>query len=160
MDVETHAETSSLVLRRFRVIFNAVKVHFQQLEKQAGIGGAQIWALSVIAQEPGIGLKALSRALDIQQSTASNLIKSLKQKGLLVVERTAQDKRAVNLSLTPAGHLMLQHAPSPWSGVLPEALAQLDTDTLMRLRADLDAIIARLGPYSNVKASRTPLADM
>jgi hypothetical protein len=38
------AEKAARVLRRFRMVFNAVKTHFQQVEKQAGIGGAQVWA--------------------------------------------------------------------------------------------------------------------
>ena len=41
-------------LRRFRRVFNAVKTHFQQVEKRAGVGGAQLWALSVIGARPGI----------------------------------------------------------------------------------------------------------
>jgi MarR family transcriptional regulator, organic hydroperoxide resistance regulator len=160
MDIAPHSDRSSLALRRFRIIFNAVKVHFQQMEKQAGIGGAQIWALSVIGQHPGIGVKALGAAMDIQQSTASNLVKALKHKDLLTIERAADDKRAVKLSLTETGRLVLQHAPSPWSGVLPDALAQLDEATLCRLIKDLDAVVARLGPYSDEKAKHVPLADL
>lgn len=49
-------DPAAQVLRRFRLVFNAVKSHFQQVEKQAGIGGAQIWALSVIAAAPDIGI--------------------------------------------------------------------------------------------------------
>ena len=36
------------VLRQFRMLFNAVRRHFHRLEKQAGIGGANVWALSLI----------------------------------------------------------------------------------------------------------------
>ena len=35
------------VLRQFRQVFNAVKSHFQQVEKTVGMGGAQVWALSI-----------------------------------------------------------------------------------------------------------------
>ena len=38
----TDMEKTTLVLRRFRVVFNAVRTHFQQVESQAGLGGAQI----------------------------------------------------------------------------------------------------------------------
>ncbi|HAV36987.1 MAG TPA: MarR family transcriptional regulator, partial [Massilia sp.] len=50
-------------LRQFRIVFNAVKNHFRQVERDAGLGGAQLWALSVIAQSPGIGVTDLARAL-------------------------------------------------------------------------------------------------
>lgn len=49
------------VLRQFRVIFNAVKVHFRQVERESGLGGAQVWALSVVAESPGIGVGSRRR---------------------------------------------------------------------------------------------------
>ena len=63
------------VLRRFRVVFNAVRTHFQQVEKQVGLGGAQVWALSVVKDHPGIGMGGVAKSMDIHQSTASNLVR-------------------------------------------------------------------------------------
>ena len=71
------------VLRQFRVVFNAIKTHFRQVERDAGIGGTQLWALSVIQSTPDIGMNELAKALDIHQSTASNLIKALIERGLM-----------------------------------------------------------------------------
>ena len=65
------------VLRKFRLVFNTVKTHFQSIEKKVGIGGAQVWALSVIANNQGIGVSDLALALDIHQTTASNLVRGL-----------------------------------------------------------------------------------
>ena len=39
---------STRVLRQFRLIFSSVRRHFQLIEKSAGVGGAQIWALSLV----------------------------------------------------------------------------------------------------------------
>ena len=41
-------DEAALALRGFRQVFNAVKTHFRQLENRSGLGGAQIWALSII----------------------------------------------------------------------------------------------------------------
>src|SRR5665647_3144949 len=71
--VETIAPAK--VLRRFRVVFNAIRTHFRQIEKQVGLGGAQVWALSIITNNPGIGMGGIATNMDIHQSTASNLIK-------------------------------------------------------------------------------------
>src|SRR3990167_10270887 len=60
---------AAVVLRQFRVVFNAVKTHFQHVERQAGVGGAQLWALSVVAGHPGIGVGELALKMDIHQST-------------------------------------------------------------------------------------------
>lgn len=157
-DVPPSGEDAARVLRRFRQVFNAVKTHFQRVERQAGIGGAQLWALSVVQARPGLGTSELARAMDVHQSTASNLVKALAQAGLLEVRREGADRRAVQLHLRPAGQAVLAAAPGPFAGVLPEALSQLDRETLQRLDHDLGRLLALLGP--DRRAQRIPLAQM
>lgn len=152
------AESAARVLRRFRMVFNAVKTHFQQVEKQAGIGGAQVWALSLIAARPGIGVGGLAEAMDIHQTTASNLVKALVGLELVVAQRQAPDRRAVQLHPTPAARKVLARAPGPFSGVLPEALARLDPQTLARLDADLGTLITALA--ADESAGGIPLGQM
>lgn len=133
------------VLRRFRVVFNAVKNHFREVEKKAGVAGAQLWALSVVHDCPGIGVSDLARAMDVHQSTASNLVKTLLERNMVEVRKDATDRRTVQLHLLPAGAKVLRRAPGPFAGVLPEALAALDAQTLSRLDKDLGTLIDALG---------------
>ncbi|UUZ48594.1 MarR family winged helix-turn-helix transcriptional regulator [Massilia sp. B-10] len=83
--------------------------------REAGIGGAQVWALSVIAQQPGIGVSELARVLDIHQSTASNLVKTLLERSLVETSRDGPDRRAVALRIGRAGRAVLDKAPTPFS---------------------------------------------
>lgn len=151
-------ERAARVLRRFRLVFNAVKTHFQQVEKRAGIGGAQLWALSVVRAQPGIGVGGLARAMDIHQTTASNLVKTLVGLELVTADRDGADRRAVRLHVTAAATRVLRKAPGPFAGVLPEALARLDAGTLDRLDRDLSALLALLQP--DERAARIPLAQL
>lgn len=146
------------VLRQFRVVFNSVKSHFRQVERDAGLGGAQLWALSVIAGSPGIGVTELARALDIHQSTASNLVRTLSARGLVAGARDGQDRRGVALRALPAADAILQRAPAPFAGVLPEALASLDEETLRRLEQDLAKLIAVLA--ADPASAQVPLAQL
>ena len=145
-------------LRQFRLIFNTVKTHFQQVEKKAGVGGAQVWALSLIQAQPGIGVTELARRMDIHQTTASNLVRSLVDAGLAVAERKGSDRRAVQLQVLEAGERVLRKAPGPSAGVLPDALAQLDAATLLRLEADLAVLLQRLEP--DARGANIPLAHL
>jgi DNA-binding MarR family transcriptional regulator len=148
-----------MVLRRFRQVFNAVKSHFQQLEKRSGLGGAQIWALSAIQQHPGIGAGALAQAMDIHQSTASNLVKVLIERELVEARKSESDRRSVQLHVLPAGARILKSVPGPFSGVLPEALEQLDPVTLKNLNRDLTKLTTLLRE-ADERAALTPLAEM
>jgi len=151
-------EAAARVLRRFRQVFNAVKKHFQQVERKVGLGGAQVWALSVIGRTPGIGVGGLAAAMDIHQTTASNLVKALVAADLVVAARNGPDRRAVQLKLLPAATRVLRKAPGPFAGVLPDALGQLDEATLERLDADLAALLTVL--HADQRASGIPLAQM
>lgn len=152
------ADDAVQVLRQFRQVLNTVKTHFQQVEKKVGLGGAQVWALSVVQQQPGIAVGELARAMDIHQSTASNLVKSLIERSLIEARKEGVDRRAVQLHLLPQGQSTLQQVPGPFAGVLPGALRSLDTSTLRRMRKDLDKLILALN--ADEQGARIPLAGL
>lgn len=156
--VRRSAGDAALVLRQFRLIFNAVRSHFTLIERATGLGGSQAWALSVVRERPGLGIGELARSMDIHQSTASNLVRVLVARGLVTTTRDGADRRSVQLKLLPAGGRLLRKAPLLPSGVLPHALSNLDAATLTRLHADLGAVLAELHP--DARAARTPLADL
>ena len=152
------ADPAARVLRRFRRVFSAVRSHFREIEKHAGIGGAQVWALSLVDQHPGMGVKDLALAMDIHPSTASNLVKALVARQLIETGRHSEDRRAIHLQLRPGGAQVLARVPGPMAGVLPAALAGLDPDTLARLDRDLGDLIERLG--GDEASARIPLAEL
>lgn len=157
-DLEFTTDPATRVLRRFRVVFNAVKTHFRQIESEVGIGGAQLWALGVIQAHAGIGVNDLARAMDVHQSTASNLVKSLVHRELIVASKDGEDRRSVTLRISAQGRRIVRKAPGPLTGVLPEALASLDLQTLARLDRDLGKLMAALS--ADEGAAGIPLAQL
>jgi DNA-binding MarR family transcriptional regulator len=153
----TRNEAATFVLRKLRRVFNSIKGHFRDVEKKAGVAGAQVWALSVIRDKPGVGVNELARAMDIHQSTASNLIKPLIERGMVIAGRAESDRRALQLKITARGTAILKKAPAPVTGVLPDALSKLDLDTLTRLDQDLTGLIALLG--ADRRSEKMPLGQ-
>ena len=151
------SEAAVQALRRFRVIFNAVRSHFQQVEKLTGTGAAQLRALSILRERPGLRLSGLAQAMDVHQSTASNLVKTMIERGLIATARDGSDRRVLNLHLLPAGAKVLQRLRGPYIGVLPQALGTLPPPTLRRLNADLDTLIAAM--HIDDTAALKPLAE-
>jgi len=158
IQINDNPANTAQVLRRFRVVFSAVRSHFQQVEKQVGLGGAQVWALNVVRAHPGIGMGVLAKSMDIHQSTASNLVKTLQRKALISMSKTPEDRRNVQIHVLPAGLAVLAQVPGPFEGVLPEALARLPADTLRRLDQDLGELIALL--KADEQAGSIPLAQL
>lgn len=151
-------DNATQALRQFRVVFNAVRTHFRQVEQETGLGGAQVWALSLIQKSPGLGVGDIAVGMDIHQSTASNLVKVLLKKELVTMTKSDGDKRAVELRVTPEGKKALKKIPGPFEGVLPDALRQLDEATLSNLNRDLEKLVLLLA--TDGAAGNIPLAHL
>ncbi len=145
-------------LRRFRQIFAAVRTHFRQVEQITGTGAAQLRALSLLREQPGLRLSELARAMDIHQSTASNLVKTLVDRQLVSSLRNGNDARVMHLNLLPAGEKILQRLQGHYIGVLPQALQSLPPAVLKRLNADLDLLLAAM--QADGRAALSPLATL
>ncbi len=157
MTSSTRAATEAL--RQFRVIFGAVRQHFQAVEKACGVSGAQIWAMAALQHRPGMKVSELAQALSIHASTASNLLDKIEKAGLIRRERNSTDQRVVRLYLTEAGEKALQKAPQPLTGILTHALGQLPDAALERLNQDLATLIGHMGA-TDTRDAQKPLSEL
>lgn len=146
-------------LQNFRIIFRSVRRHFHEVEEQCGISGSQLWALSVVAQAPGIRVKDLARSMAIQQSTASNLVEQLVRQGMVRRARENADQRIVQLYPTQTGQEAVDRAPKPLVGMLPDVLSRLEPRRLATLNRLLDEVVQTMRKADRT-ARHTPLADL
>jgi MarR family transcriptional regulator, organic hydroperoxide resistance regulator len=147
------------VLRKFRLIFGSVKSHFKNVEAECGISGSQVWILKEVKNNPGIGITTISEKLSIHQTTSSLLVEKLVKKKFLIKERSTEDQRKVGLNVTELGNSILELAPGPAEGLLPNAVRKLSSEKLVLLDALLSDVINELGNYDAQMANK-PLADM
>lgn len=147
------------VLKQFRVIFKSVRKHFSLIEEQAGVSGAQLWALHAIASSPGLRVTELARAMSVHQSTASNLVEKLVELSYVRREKSLEDSRAILLFVTPQGAEQLSQAPGPVRGILPDALEKLPDEVLVELNRNLSLLLAQMSDQ-NLSDGSTPLSDI
>jgi MarR family transcriptional regulator, organic hydroperoxide resistance regulator len=147
------------ILKQFRVLLRSIKRHYQWIEKECGMSGAQLWAMAEIADAPGIKVSNLARQLGVHLSTASNMLRRLEELGLVKRIRIGEDHRVVQLQVTAKGAKVLQRAPRPLVGVLQQALADLPQRRVDALHAELDEVI-RLMKFKDVRARTVPLSEI
>lgn len=82
----------------------------------------------------------LAERMALHQTTASNLINALVEHKLVRRTRDTADQRVVRLHATVEGKRMLLKAPGPYTGLLVDALRQLDDIQLARLRKSLSVL--------------------
>jgi DNA-binding MarR family transcriptional regulator len=129
------------ILQNLRMVFRSIQSHSRWVEKQCGVSGAQLWAMWELFASPGLRVSDLSAKLSIHQSTASNMLDKLENKGLVKRERRGPDQRVVRLFLTGEGTHLLADAPRPAQGALTHALHQLSDNTLDQLDSGLGRLI-------------------
>lgn len=129
------------ILQKFRIIVSAAQKYSQRVEKQLGVTGAQLWIMKEIDVTPGLRVGEVAKKLAIHQTTASNLLDALEKKEMICKSRMKTDQRIVNLTLTDTGRSLLQKAPEPVRGLLPEALSQLKEEDLARLGECMDVLL-------------------
>jgi DNA-binding MarR family transcriptional regulator len=147
------------VLQQFRVLLRSIKRHYQWVEEQCGLSGAQVWALAEIADAPGIKVSELAQQLGVHLSTASNMLRRLEELELVRRMRVGADHRVVQLELTAKGESILSMAPRPLVGILQQALADLPQSRLDTLHADLGEVI-QVMKFKDDEARSAPLSDI
>ena len=152
-------QLSIQVLKKFRIIFGSVRLHFREVEQTCGVTGSQLWILQEVAKIPDAGVSELAERLSIHQSTCSQLVEKLAARGLIKKERSKKDQRRVGLSLTAAAQKILGSTPGPAEGILPEALQALPESALLALDKALIDVIGQLRMRDDKLADK-PLADL
>ena len=153
-----HAAAAMAVLQQFRELFRVSQQHFQRIESNCGVSGAQLWALSELGAMPGLTVSGLARKLSIHLSTSSNLLDKLEAQELIRRERNSADQRVVRVYLTTAGQQLLRKAPKPVEGVIPDALGRMPATALRSLKRDL-GILLRFASVRSPEEGMKPLAE-
>lgn len=143
-------------LQNLRLIYASARWHDAQVRRSVAISGSQLWALSEIARQEGIGVNDLAERMALHQTTASNLANGLVKKGLIRRVRDRSDRRFVHLHITSDGRRILSQSPDPHPGLLVDALRKIDSQHLGRLHRDLAALV-RLMRRTTLRAAGRPL---
>lgn len=132
-------------LKKLRIVIRAAQRHSAWIEKKCGVSGAQLWIMQELFDSPGLRVGEIARRLAIHQTTVSNLLDMLEKRGFVMKTRDPADQRAVRLGLSDGGAALLASAPRPARGLLPEALAKLSPEQVLRLNRGLDELLNCIG---------------
>jgi DNA-binding MarR family transcriptional regulator len=128
---------------------NSAAIHLlrqaARVDVEAGIGPAQLSALSVLVFGGSTTLSGLADAEHVTLPTMSRVVSALAAAGLVRKQPSGRDRRSVLVSATPAGRRLLQAARRRRIEALAErleALSQRDLAALERA-AELMERVAR-----------------
>ena len=111
-------DDATVAMDSLRRLVRALRVASAASERAHQVSAAQLFVLRQIAAHPGLSLKALARRTLTGQSAISEAVSRLVSRGLVARHEGREDRRRVELTLTPEGIRALADAPES----LPERL--------------------------------------
>ena len=104
---------------------------------------AHVELLQCLADQPGLKVGQVARALRLAPNTVSTLVAQLSAKGLLEADRDQSDGRARRLKPSSAGYEQLSRWQEAHERMLGTAVEQLTA-------ADRDALLAALPAFESL----------
>ena len=109
----------------------------------------QFWILLAIRDLPGASLGAVAERQRLDLPTASRVVQSLCERGLVLLERSLEDRRRASVNLTAKGDALtrkLQPIADGARGAVVQGLSAAEQETLRKLLrrviVNLDAHVA------------------
>jgi DNA-binding MarR family transcriptional regulator len=133
------------VLDDLRKIVRDLRVTSRNAERAAGISGAQLFVLQVLADGRVTSMNELAERTFTDQSSVSVVVRRLVEGDLVTRKPSPEDARRVELQLTPAGRVLLRRCPEPMQMRMVTALERMKPADLEMLRRGLGALIASVG---------------
>jgi DNA-binding MarR family transcriptional regulator len=121
------------LLRTAETLWNASRVFFARWD----LGPSQFNVLNLLCDLPGGCTQVeLSRQLIMHRSNVTGLVDRLEARGLVRRQPVPGDRRAFNVTLTPAGRRLVREihphyyraAEAAWKGITPARARQLVSD--------------------------------
>ena len=130
---DTRRQEIGRIVNSIRLIKTAHAGYSRSLMRQHGITGQQLWALRIIAAAPAISLGELSERMYLHVSTGSALVERLAAKNYVVRDRSIEDRRVLQLRITPRGRRIIGRVPPTGFIAMMQDIDRLSTRKIHQL---------------------------
>ena len=156
------------VLIAIRRIIQSIDLHSRDLVRQFGLTGPQLIVLQEVSRLEEVSVGEIAKAISLGQATVTGILERLENRGLIIKQRSKNDKRRVLVQATSASKQLLKKAPPPMQEHFIQQLTNLQDweqamilSSLQRIVAMMDAKkieaapILAAGPIDEIKENLT-----
>lgn len=132
------------VLRSLRRIIRAVDLYSHKLSREFSITLPQMFCLHTIKLNQPLTLSQLAWQVHLGTSTVNGIVDRLELKGFVKRERSRVDRRKVFVTVTEAGHMLIEAAPSLLQEEFIRSLATLPETEQATIAGSLDRVVGMM----------------
>ena len=137
-------ERVDITLIALRRILRATELYGRELKQASGVTAVQFRALQIIAEKGDATAKEISLRMRVSQATVTSLVDKLVREGMVVREKSEQDRRQTNIHITPRGQETLKEAPDPLQQRFVRKFAAMEDWEQAMLVSSLERVAAML----------------
>jgi DNA-binding MarR family transcriptional regulator len=138
-------DASARTMDALRRLVSALRTSGSAASGELGMSVAQLFAVRVIGEQPGLSMGELASRTLTTMSAVSEVVTRLVRRGLVRRDAAPDDHRRAVLTLTPAGEMIAQNLGQTLPERLIEALQAMTPDARLVLAEALDAWVAGAG---------------
>jgi MarR family transcriptional regulator, organic hydroperoxide resistance regulator len=116
----------------------------KELARRADLTGPQLTVVKMLEQIGDLSLSELSERIRAQNSTVTGIIDRMEREGLVVRERSKEDRRVVYIRLTPKGRRLAEDIPVEPMEIFRSALETLTASETRELVKILGKVARRV----------------
>jgi MarR family transcriptional regulator, lower aerobic nicotinate degradation pathway regulator len=134
-----------VVLDAIRRIVRLLRESTRISERTAGISSAQLFVLRTLVGSPPLSINDVAERTLTHQSSVSTVVSKLVERGLVSKQRSPDDARRMNLTLTSKGRTVAMRAPDTAQQRLIGGIDALSAKRRRNLAVGLKALIDAMG---------------
>lgn len=134
-------DTSLIALRR---ILRATELFGREIKQSSGVTPVQFRVLQIIAETGNATAKMIAARMRVSQATVTSLVDKLVRDGMVLREKSTQDRRQTNIHITPKGQQTLIDAPDPLQQRFVRKFSAMEDWEQAMLVASLERVAAML----------------
>jgi MarR family transcriptional regulator, organic hydroperoxide resistance regulator len=131
----------SETIQSLRRIFKSIQDYSQEVTQEFGITGPQLWALKTISADGSLSLGELSNKMYLHPSTVTGVVDRLEKKGYVVRDRGQEDRRVIEVKLTPKGKEVVKKSPNPVQGKMIYGLRKMKPGELKKIHDSVEKLV-------------------
>ena len=145
MKVRKKQKAIADIFDNLRRVYQVINEQSKKAKKKTGITGPQLWAIKTIAESSPVQVSELAHKMYLHPATVVGILNRLEEQGLVLRVRTREDRRIVDVNLTPEGKALVVRAPEVAQGLLAAGLEVLPASRLMDIASALDELVQIMG---------------
>lgn len=134
-------DTSLIALRR---ILRATELFGREIKQAAGVTPVQFRVLQIVAETGQTTAKTIAQRMRVSQATVTSLVDKLVREGMVLREKSTQDRRQTDIHITPKGRQTLAEAPDPLQQRFVRKFSAMEDWEQAMLVASLERVAAML----------------